>query len=682
MSILLCSLLLGAGYDAYVVVGTAERSVALCDETSTECPMLMPRPPTPPPTPPPERSTYIIRSRPDMKSKFVAKQKELAQMRQEVSEKRKMEELRLANPEMFAAEPVSDDEEEEVEEDPYHKRRVHAWVLIREGKRGMSSNVYIEPSTAVVYPIDPEESLPYLTVESVFNNRNYWVNMQELPEDGLLQDLSFDLRDNGLWEFVLIDTMSAWLDGDDGVFGGDEKGADLDDVDEDGQVLQLPPSWVSALELDKEKFEIRRPNGHKTILYKKAKLEQWSPYTRDPEDGLVTRLTVYKDKLRKKTLEMREYYENRKDGLHMRFIFPNEQLTKEYFHPGRSFAIKEIVYEKGKTRTMEFYPEARLDGLVKRVQLLGKKVMEYFVDRADRLCYRSVTYESLPPGRKPSTTGVDDLPMQKMCQKFERNRELIADQDVQRRTFNIAGQLTSLVFHLNDDRVTASTRSYTKDGMSSIIQVDPFAKEPKKQELLEEYNRLLQAERDCIASIKDTEREITTILRARIREEENIELVTSIYDTLRNKPKQDARDKARQAQAETANKRVERDYLAPFIQNYVVGKVLPRDEALKAKNACLQGLKERLIERANIIQQRLDEENAELVRRQTAYTRKQDHIDKAEEEEYFRYCNDAMFRIHILEQRRKRHEEQAMQRYIELDQKLRNDPRLAALQTK
>jgi hypothetical protein len=38
-------------------------------------------------------------------------------------------------------------------------------------------------------------------------------------------------------------------------------------------------------------------------------------------------------------------------------------------------------------------------------------------------------------------------------------------------------------------------------------------------------------------------------------------------------------------------------------------------------------------------------------------------------------------RIHILEKRLKRHEEQALQKYYELDHRLRNDTRLSALLT-
>lgn len=39
-SVLLCSLLLGAGYDAYCVCGYATRETTLMDETRDTCPLL------------------------------------------------------------------------------------------------------------------------------------------------------------------------------------------------------------------------------------------------------------------------------------------------------------------------------------------------------------------------------------------------------------------------------------------------------------------------------------------------------------------------------------------------------------------------------------------------------------------------------------------------------------------
>jgi hypothetical protein len=46
------------------------------------------------------------------------------------------------------------------------------------------------------------------------------------------------------------------------------------------------------------------------------------------------------------------------------------------------------------------------------------------------------------------------------------------------------------------------------------------------------------------------------------------------------------------------------DYLSPFLPNVSGTRGLTHDEALKVRETCLRALKERLIERANIIQVR------------------------------------------------------------------------------
>jgi hypothetical protein len=130
------------------------------------------------------------------------------------------------------------------------------------------------------------------------------------------------------------------------------------------------------------------------------------------------------------------------------------------------------------------------------------------------------------------------------------------------------------------------------------------------------------------------------------------------------------------------------DYLTPFlVGGGLSGKAggrgasaLPREEAQKVRDACLKSLKERLLERANIIQNRLNEENAKLSKRQATFQRNAARDgDPAAEEEFERFCSDAMFTIGILEQRLVSHEESALKKYQALDERLGTDPRLAAL---
>jgi hypothetical protein len=45
---------------------------------------------------------------------------------------------------------------------------------LKRGKRDLQESFYIEPSTGRKYFA---EEAPYYTIEAIFNNKNYWINM-------------------------------------------------------------------------------------------------------------------------------------------------------------------------------------------------------------------------------------------------------------------------------------------------------------------------------------------------------------------------------------------------------------------------------------------------------------------------------------------------------------------------
>ena len=162
----------------------------------------------------------------------------------------------------------------------------------------------------------------------------------------------------------------------------------------------------------------------------------------------------------------------------------------------------------------------------------------------------------------------------------------------------------------------------------------------------------------------------------------------SIFEMARENAKEDKKQEAGLEEEQEVDVR-QVDYLTPFLSSIAEpksstaagggGAGVGRDEAQKARDACLKALKDRLLERANIIQTRLDEENAQLAKRQAAFQRSQRDHDQGGDEEFERFCSEAMFRIRILESRLQRHEETALQKYADMDRKLHNDPRLAVL---
>ena len=86
--------------------------------------------------------------------------------------------------------------------DNYAGKRIHCWILLKAGKRGVERNIFIEPASGRIYQLTES---PFLAVDAVFNNRNFWINMKL---ESKVADLNFDEMDTSMnWEYVMLDTM-------------------------------------------------------------------------------------------------------------------------------------------------------------------------------------------------------------------------------------------------------------------------------------------------------------------------------------------------------------------------------------------------------------------------------------------------------------------------------------------
>jgi len=241
---LLCSFLLGAGYDAYVVMGKAPREVCLRDLTGVECPLLIA-----------EREAaeqvvaeakaadamalaakptkYLMPPPPSTQSAYDAQAK---QSHHRHHHHRHRDDPApgdakdldpndwLPSSEAKDGDDNDDDEakskakgeakseakgggagpETTTARDPLEGQRLHCWVLVRGGKRDMRGFHFVEPSTGAVYECDAS---PYLSVDTMWNNKNFFVNLQGVK--GVpLAETSYDLLDNSKWEFAFVDPSS------------------------------------------------------------------------------------------------------------------------------------------------------------------------------------------------------------------------------------------------------------------------------------------------------------------------------------------------------------------------------------------------------------------------------------------------------------------------------------------
>ncbi|RHY88087.1 hypothetical protein DYB31_010279, partial [Aphanomyces astaci] len=384
---------------------------------------------------------------------------------------------------------VDDEDEDELD-----GKRVHAWVL---------------PSTGRKYPV---RASPYLRIEAVWNHQNYWVNMQPTCSSSLsssstkpaaaasCSDTLFDLNHATDWEFVFLSSQdrrgggssgrSSGLHGD----GGESKHNDDldggradnnshhdgdDDAADDDNVLDLPPSWVAKLHVDRKAYKRRFVTaGQRTTLFRKAKVEEFAE--NNHAQGLVLRITQFRNVARTLPVQVREVFKNRKDKLHLRVRYPLEGKFEEHFLPGR-------VPEALATRT--------------EWKVIHKRTVESFEGRDDFLVGRSVALTEDKDEAKAGAAsfvlpggGSGELVVLKMAEKYDRNDRKDADEDARKRTYNVRDGSIHVQFHYAVGKITSGSRVYHKTPGTpvDVFQVDPMAMRPKESILDRELQAAIQ----------------------------------------------------------------------------------------------------------------------------------------------------------------------------------------------
>ncbi|KAG8524304.1 Dynein regulatory complex subunit 7 [Galemys pyrenaicus] len=663
-STLLCSLLIGSGYDAYCVNGYGSKGLCHMDLTREVCPLITTQKETVKKKEKAPLKKYTIKPPRDLSSRFEQEQemKKQEKMRAEEERRQREEEERLL-------------ESEKANSDPLHGLRVHCWVLVLSGKREVPESFFIDPLTARSYSTKDDH---FLGIESIWNHKNYWVNMQDCWN--CCKDMIFDLGDPVKWEYMLLGTDKPYLatsEEDEDVMNEEDDVESLDKEEE--KTFDMPPSWVEQIEISPEAFETRCPNGKKVVQYKKAKLEKWCPYLNS--NGLVCRLTIFEDLACTNILEIKEWYQNREDQLELKHIHKSTGLNVDYFKPGHPQALRVHSYKSMQPemdRVMEFYESARVDGLVKREET-PLSMTEHYQGRPDFLSYRHINFGPRVKKAAQNSAESNPRPMVKITERFSRNPAKQADEDVEERVFLTLEERIQLRYHCCEDHITSSKREFLRrtevDSKGNKIIMTPDMCVSYEYEAM---MRLKNEEKLSRHQAWESELEVLEILKLREEEEEAHTLAISIYDTKRNEKSKEYREAMERVMHEEHLRQVEAqlDYLAPFLAQLPPTEKLTRWQAIRLKDECLNDFKQRLIDKANLIQARFEKETQELQKKQQWYQENQVTLTAEDEDLYLSYCSQAMFRIRILEQRLNRHKELAPLKYLALEEKLYKDPRL------
>lgn len=465
---------------------------------------------------------------------------------------------------------------------------------------------------------------------------------------------------------------------------GEDNSGEQKESDSLERRLDPPPSWCSSIVIERAKYLLRYPpSGRRTVHYHKAKVDYFAR-NQHPQ-AMVMRVILYLDSARITVSEIHEWFENRRDKMYKRVRYLLQGRFVEEFFPGSVGEVKRWEEWPGKRRDLDFYVDGRLDRMYRREEVIAERISESFSGRPDFLSHRSmiVTLDKEKANAKNSYTlpasGLSgDLYVLRINQSFDSDPAAAPGTDIAHRIFHLTEGRVVTQYHFAEGKITQKIKSYSHAKSGGGVLAG--AGDDMSAEDIEGMQEAALIERESFTAVKLGYMQIVNIVKIR----SDFEVDTS-GDKIEKTVFENALERAEKGATGAVGVEQDNhsdakgvDYLTPFLRNIKDLSKITKEEALEVRQACLDALKARLVERANIIQSRLNEENAKLARKQEQFQRSQREGDLSTEE-YERYCTEAMFRIQILEQRLVAHEESAIQKFGNLDSKLSAEPRLAVL---
>ncbi|KAL9897654.1 coiled-coil domain-containing protein lost boys [Glossina fuscipes fuscipes] len=672
MATLLCSMLLGAGFQAFVVSGVARAETVECDLREKPYPYQMPPPKVEEEqkAKPTTGSKYKLRPLPDLRSHLEENMAELL-MQKEAEEQKIKDEALQRTLEELELQPV----------DKYHFRRSHAWVVVldnapwvtvkavhkTDASPKMLAARFFEPSTGFICETHCKQ---YILIDSVWNQYNYYVNKQEYQR---LSEIRWDLRDTTDWEHILPGEppeMRTY------VVHSDENLADLVHPIQDEHHLDTIRSWVMKLHIGAKEFEERFPKLEKTVYYQKAKHERYSPYSQ--RTGKVMQLTLYSDDEYNQPTEHWEFFENRTDKLiSIKYNYETSQ-TEENFAIGRNDSLKAMYYsDKHRGKELYFYSAPRLDSLY-YLRIETDSVTLQYKERSDFCYYQLFELKA------------NSNFLKKIVEKFHRNHNLPADKDIAVRSFLLLSHKITLKFHYARGALTASTCEFTKPpkpdygqeivfdlSLVKLYKANAADPDPTQLEVYRLMLAQLNYEEKIIKQFEKIVEENNQILDQRRFEHENPVLTFCIFDGLRNAAARNSR--LEKKEKEDAYKRDVQtkpaDFLAPYLVIYK-NRALTYDESWAAYKACLSDLKSRFVFLLNDLQRQYEDLITESKSLKRFLNKFENQFNNFDYEQLVQEAKQINLNKRMVQQRLTITHEEAQKKYETVKQSLINDPRL------
>jgi hypothetical protein len=257
----------------------------------------------------------------------------------------------------------------------------HGWVFVRNDTRSPSidsingrprpQSYFLEPSTGQRFSLD--EPCPYKDVYSMWNHKNYWI---QTGADSPLSRVFLEFSNNAT-EF--------WAP----VFSTKNCSNIL--KDEQCRAERLPVSWIRNLHSTADR-RFRRDQEcpfygqRKIIIGHNFQVEVF--IESDNQQGLEKRVTVYLDAEKNRVGKILEFFRpnSRSDNMQLRIRVPDQFAFHEKYFYSNAIGIEGWYEIIGRRRVIQFRPYSRVDGLIERDESYGLSISDKFHDRLDGMC--------------------------------------------------------------------------------------------------------------------------------------------------------------------------------------------------------------------------------------------------------------------------------------------------------
>jgi len=115
-------------------------------------------------------------------------------------------------------------------------------------------------------------------------------------------------------------------------------------------------------------------------------------------------------------------------------------------------------------------------------------------------------------------------------------------------------------------------------------------------------------------------------------------------------------------------------------KNKKIEDITSKESYQELRSSAFEMLKNRMLERSDIIHKRLESESKELESKFNELQNKGEHVTAEEEQAYEKRFAEVSFKIDILTERASQHYQKALKKFQELDEKLRKDTRFSRFQ--